>query len=143
MGEEQSLLAGEEIESLKTLARVAVELKRTGILDLLAELAERGEEILTSLSGDKALYRALGLADALQGGINRVEDDAFIDAKAALEELTRCSVKGLAYAYNEAKPVGLLGLLGALRDEDVKRGLGMLVAIAKGMGAACGGEEKK
>ena len=142
MAAETQALAQEELESIKTLARIAVALKQSGILDLLAELAERSEEILTSLAGDKSLYRALGVADALQEGINKVGDDDFIDAKAALEELTRCSMKGLAHAYREAKPVGLLGLLTSVRDPDVQKGLGILLSIAKGLGAACGEEEE-
>lgn len=135
------ILAEKELESIKTLARVAVSLKEAGILDLLAELAERSEEILTSMAGDRSLYRTLGVADALQTGVNKVGDDDFIDAKAALEELARCGLKGLAYAYREAKPVGLLSLLGAIRDPDVQKGLGILIAIAKGLGAACGESE--
>ena len=56
--------------------------------------------------------------------------------KMNLEELTYCTLNALAAAKSsEAKRVGLFGMLSALRDLDVQLGLGLLLAIAKNLGA--------
>ena len=129
---------GKELEAkaLAELIEIAVKLKESGILDLLRELADMADEIVSSIADDAGLYRTLGLADAAQSGLAKVEDDDFIQAKIVLENLVKCSMKGLAEAGRKEIPrVGLFGMLGALRDKDVQKGLGLLLALAKGMGA--------
>jgi uncharacterized protein YjgD (DUF1641 family) len=44
---------------------------------------------------------------------------------------------GLASAA-EAKPVGVFGAAGALRDPDVKKGMGVLMHLLKALGKAAG-----
>ncbi len=135
---------GKELEAkaLADLIDIAVRLKESGILDLLRELADMADEIVSAVADDAGLYRTLGLADAAQSGLAKVEDDEFIQAKMALEDLVRCSMKGLAEAGKGDIPrVGLTGMLGALKDKDVQKGLGLLLTIAKGVGSCV--DEKK
>ncbi|MEB3773790.1 MAG: DUF1641 domain-containing protein [Desulfurococcales archaeon] len=126
-----------EAQALKDLIEVAVALKKSGMLDLLKALSEKSEELMTLMADDIALYRALGLADAAVSAIDKVDPDDIINSKKTIEGLTMCAVKALAEAgKTEPKPVGgVFGLMGALRDKDVQVGLGLMIQIAKGLGA--------
>ncbi len=125
-----------EAQALKDLIEVAVALKKSGMLDLLKALSEKSEELMTLMADDITLYRAIGLMDAAGAGIYKADPDDIIDSKLAIEDLTKCTVKSMAELSRKgAKPVGLLGALGALRDRDVQVGLGILIQIAKGLGA--------
>ncbi|ALL01907.1 hypothetical protein Pyrde_1864 [Pyrodictium delaneyi] len=126
----------EGMKALETLVEVAVYLKESGILDLLRVVAERSGELLTIIANDPALHRVSALADGATRGITRLKPEEVISVKQNIEKLTECTLRSMA-AVNPAdvKPVGLFGMLGALRDRDVQRGLGLLLAIAKNLGA--------
>jgi uncharacterized protein YjgD (DUF1641 family) len=61
---------------------------------------------------------------ALVAGTNLAIDTSKID----------CLTYALA-AADDAKPVGLFGMLSALRDPDVQKGLGFLIAVLKKLGS--------
>ncbi len=127
---------GQEVEALQTLIETAIKLKESGILDMLYTIAEKSEELLMLLGNDVAVQRGLGLANAVQRGIEALEPEEVRDAKPVIEALTSCSVKALASTrLEDVKPKGLLGILGALRDKDVQTGLALMLLIAKSMGS--------
>jgi uncharacterized protein YjgD (DUF1641 family) len=61
---------------------------------------------------------------ALIAGTNLAMDSSKVD----------CLTYALA-AAEDAKPVGLFGLLSALRDPEVQKGLGFLIAVLKKLGS--------
>ncbi len=133
--QEQLRVSREESEALETLLEIAVKLKETGMLDMLRVIAEKSGELLTLLGNDPGLQRATAFADAAHRALSRLEPEKVVDAKINMEELTYCTLNAVAAAKpSEAKRVGLLGLLGVLRDPDVQVGLGLLLAIAKNLG---------
>lgn len=69
---------------------------------------------------------------ALLAGVNLSQDPAKLD----------CLTHAIAAAETN-KQVGLMGLLSALRDPDVQRGLGFFISVLKGLGqcAAAKGQE--
>ncbi len=116
----------QEVEALQTLIETAIKLKESGILDMLYTIAEKSEELLMLLGNDVAVQR----------GIEALNPEEVRDAKPVIETLTSCSVKALASTrLEDAKPKGLLGLLGALRDKDVQTGLALMLLIAKSLGS--------
>jgi uncharacterized protein YjgD (DUF1641 family) len=51
-------------------------------------------------------------------------------------EVVKTLDAGLDAFEEEPEEVGLLGLLGALRDRNVRRGVGRIIAFLRGVGAA-------
>ncbi|MEB2837232.1 MAG: DUF1641 domain-containing protein [Desulfurococcales archaeon] len=100
-------------EALEKLVRVAVKLDEAGVLDLLEALA------------DGRLIREF-LEAALSGGAIRVLDQ-LNDIVKEIGEVADAIVA-------EPRPVGLSGLLRALRDPEVQRGLGRLIALLRALG---------
>lgn len=126
----------ESMKALEALMEVAVYLKESGILDLLRIVAERSSELLALIGNDPAVHRASALAGGATRGITRLKPEEIVAAKQSIEKLTECTLRSIAAVDPaEAEPVGLFGMLGALRDRDVQRGLGLLLAIAKNLGA--------
>ncbi len=125
----------EGIKALETLVKVAVKLKESGMLDMLYFLAEKSGEILSIISNDVGLARAGALGHAGIAALEKLEPDEVLSIKSNLEELTTCAFKSLAeMKIEELKPVGLMGLLKAPKDEDMQYGLAMLMALGKAMG---------
>jgi len=125
---------GADAEALDDALGTLVRLQRTGTLDDLATLADAGalataaldDDMVTSLAGTGA---ALGeLADVA------ADDDV------ARSLSTLLSAAGEADLSSDPEAVGALGLVRALRDEEVKQGLGVLLSLTRALGAA-GGED--
>jgi len=110
---------------LKELVNTLYDFKRSGVLDDLlnsaASLMFFTEGLLTRDFVEKVgkLQEA-----ALIAGTNLAMDSSKVD----------CLTYALA-AAEDAKPVGLFGLLSALRDPEVLRGLGFLIAVLKKLGS--------
>ena len=125
----------EGLKALETLVKVAVKLKESGMLDMLYFLAEKSGEILTIIGNDVGLARAGALGHAGIAALEKLEPEEVLSIKNNLEELTTCAFKSLAeMKIEELKPVGLMGLLKAPKDEDMQYGLAMLMALGKAMG---------
>ena len=123
------------VAALEELLEVAVELKKSGVLGWLRALAEMGEKLQELVVSEEPLFRLLGLLQALQGGVSRLEPGEYAQARRNAEETVQCLFKGLTRASPaEAPKPGLLGLMGALRDERVRKGLGLLLSLAAGLG---------
>ena len=75
------------------------------------------------------------LADA-SPAINRILESPIVEPEpiAVLSEAAEALVKGLQAAQQNQTKVGLRGLLRATKDEDVQRGLGFLIEVAKVFG---------
>ena len=127
----------EEEKALAELVEVAVKLKESGLLGWLKAFTENADKLLALAVADETLARGLGLGHAVAEGLREPKPQEVIDAKRSVSELVSCTVKALAAAEPaKARPVGgLLGLMRALGDEDVKKGLGALIALAKHLGA--------
>ncbi len=102
-------------EALARLLETAVKLEESGLLDLVEALAD--EKVIRSLSELLLTPGSLRLLDNL---------DKLLDiAGTAAEALSQ-----------PAEPVGLSGLLRALGDPEVQRGLGKLVGLLRALGRA-------
>ncbi|MEB3851991.1 MAG: DUF1641 domain-containing protein, partial [Desulfurococcales archaeon] len=113
----------------------AVELKRSGVLGLLKTIAGAGESLTALALSDAQVFRALALLQALTGGLARLEPGDFAEARMNAEDSVECLLRGLQEADPAKTPrVGVAGLLSALRDPKVQRGLGFLVQLARGLG---------
>ena len=110
---------------LKELVNTLYDFKRSGVLDDLLNAAATlrffTEGILT-----RDFVEKMGKLQevALIAGTNLAMDSSKVD----------CLTYALA-AADDAKPVGLFGLLSALRDPEVQRGLGFLIAVLKKLGS--------
>ena len=146
MAEERVTLEAtrEEVEALRELLEIAVELKKTGILGLLKTIVGSGEALVSLALSDTPVFRGLALLQAAGEGIARLEPDEFAEARMNAEDGVECLVRGLKEASPEnAGRVGLLGLLGALRDPRIQRGLGYLLALARGIGGCLEAKSSK
>ncbi|EMA59453.1 DUF1641 domain-containing protein [Halorubrum kocurii] len=119
---------GESGEELAAAVRQIAVLQRTGTLDRLTELAD-AVALLTDAMDDEMVETVAATGTAL----GELADTA------TEEEVSHGLVRmldGVGEAGSgEAEPVGPIGLLSALRDPEVKAGMGYLVAVARGIGA--------
>ena len=110
---------------LKELVNTLYDFKRSGVLDDLlnaaASLRLFTEGLLTRDFMEK-VAKLQGVA--LIAGTNLAMDSSKVD----------CLTYAIA-AADDAKPVGLFGLLSALRDPEVQKGLGFLIAVLKKLGS--------
>ena len=120
----------ERREALEKFLDLLVRVNELGLLDTLRDLVDpeligRLSELVLTPGTMKLLDRADDLLE-LAGSVD-VEDlkKNLPLVKAALEALAR-----------EPKPVGLRDLLGALRDPDVQRGLGLAIEVLRAIGRA-------
>lgn len=128
----EDILSKPELDkALEDLARIAYRLKESGLLDMLVVLAEKYEEILQGLTDQRTLH-ALALVQAFLDGVREADPWKY---KPAIQLMTHCVFESMDPGrLSNAKPVGLMGLLSALRDPDVSFGLGLLIAMAKSLG---------
>ena len=119
--------AAELAEAVETLAR----LQRSGTLDDLAALAD------VAALGSRAMDDEMVTQLAATGtSLGEVADTA------ADEDVAR-TVESLLEAVGDAgaepaEPVGAIGLVRAMRDPEVKAGMGFLLSLAKAMGRQTG-----
>ncbi|MEB3844114.1 MAG: DUF1641 domain-containing protein [Desulfurococcales archaeon] len=138
-------IAGEaEVEALKELVDLAVQMKKAGIIDALRELLTDYEGKMAVLSNDVALFRLIALASVVLDATRRLEPEGVQKIKRNSEEAMYCALRSLEELDpSKVKPVGLGGLLSALRDKDVQTGLGLLVGLAKNLGACVRGSSQE
>lgn len=125
------------------------------MVDGLDGLARKGEVIGDTLGEVLHEVRAAGRATGLDvrttsqqlatliptlaeasPAINRILESPIVEPEpiAVLSEAAEALVKGLQAAQQNQTKVGLRGLLKATKDEDVQRGLGFLIEVAKVFG---------
>ncbi|WP_297506565.1 DUF1641 domain-containing protein [Thermococcus sp.] len=134
-------LTPEEVVAIRELAEVALALKRGGTLGLLKAMTENGDKLLETIAEEKALLRLLGVGNAALEPVRELEIAEVREISWNTEELVRALLKALAKTDPKEVPkVGMTAALGYLRDEDVQKGLGFLLVLAKNLGAALNGK---
>jgi uncharacterized protein YjgD (DUF1641 family) len=121
---------GEDAADLDDALATLVDLQRSGTLDDLASLADTAS--LATAAVDDEMVTTLASTGASLGELADVAADD--DVARGLETLL--VALGEADAPDEAEALGALGLLRALREAEVKRGLGVLVSVARALGSA-------
>ncbi len=125
-----------QAQTLGELLNSVAALKRSGLLGLLNYLAEKSDDTFLTVADDPVLMRLAGLLATLGRGIEKVDGTQYAKAKMAVEDLTNCAFNALGNVdVSKPRKLGLLGLTRALGDPDVSQGLGILLDIAKGLGA--------
>jgi len=110
---------------LKELVNTLYDFKRSGVLDDLLNAAATLRFFTEGLLTRDFVEKMGKLQEvALIAGTNLAMDSSKVD----------CLTYALAVA-DDAKPIGLFGLLSALRDPEVQRGLGYLIAVLKKLGS--------
>ncbi len=134
-------LTPEEIAAVKELVGVAVALKQSGTLGLLKAMAENGDHLLETVAEEKAVLRLAGIGNAALEPVREIGPEEVEEIQVNTEELVGALLKALSKTNpKEAPKVGMTAALGYLRDEDVQKGLGFLLVLAKNLGAALNGK---
>ena len=122
----------EVTKALEELMDALGKLKESGLLDMAKVIVEKYEDLMTFLAQDRRLFHLMAAGEGL---LNSLEDVDAIKLKLTTQELGGCALSALtSEELEKARPVGLSGLLRALRDPDVMAGLGLMIAILKAMG---------
>ncbi|AEA11775.1 hypothetical protein TUZN_0277 [Thermoproteus uzoniensis 768-20] len=115
----------ENIDAVKDLVVFLSELRNSGVFELLAA----GIAAAKALSADLITSR-----DFAEKFAKFAELASAASAAASNTEGIACISKAVSGA-NASRPVGIYGLLQALQDPDVQRGLGYIVSIVKVLGS--------
>jgi uncharacterized protein YjgD (DUF1641 family) len=110
---------------LKELVNTLYDFKRSGVLD----------DLLNAAASLRFFTEGLLTRDFVEK-VGRLQEAAFIAGTSLAVDSSKvdCLIYDLA-AAEDAKPVGLFGLLSALRDPEVQKGLGFLIAVLKKLGS--------
>ncbi|MEA1932658.1 MAG: DUF1641 domain-containing protein [Euryarchaeota archaeon] len=118
---------GENGEELQEALDTLVEFQRSGTLD---ELAELGDVVsLGTAAMTDEMVRSLAATGSSLGEV----------AETAAQDETRDGLTAMLNSVSAAEqaetaPVGMVGLMKAIRDPEIQHGLGYLLAIAKALG---------
>lgn len=125
-----------QAQTIGQLLNSIAALKKSGLLGLLNYLAEKSDDTFLTVADDPVIMRLAGLLATLGRGIEKVDGTQYAKAKMAMEDLTNCAFNALGNIdVSKERKLGLMGLMRALGDPDVAQGLGILIDIAKGLGA--------
>jgi len=130
------VLTPERAAALEKALDLVVKLDEMGVLEVVDEVLQ--PEVIGYLMKyimHPGLLKAADRLDLVLDALGRVD----IEAATKQVELLNKAVKAVP---EKAEPVGIGGLLGALRDPDVQRGLGFLVEFLRNLGRALAGEEE-
>jgi len=125
-----------EAQALKELVEVAVKLKESGLLGMLKDVVSDSEGAFAAILSDPSTFRLAALIGAVLEAGRRLDGSRVPGLKNCVENAVYCLLEGMANTDPaKAEPKGLMALMGALRDPDVQKGLGFLIALAKNLGA--------
>ncbi|MCE4609565.1 MAG: DUF1641 domain-containing protein [Desulfurococcales archaeon] len=134
---------GLEVAALKELMEVAVLLKKSGILGMLKNFLSDSEALMEAFQNDTSMTRLVALLGGVMEAARRVDGAQMASMKENTEETVHCAFQGLATTDPvKANKMGMFGLLGALRDPDVQKGLGFVMMLLKNIGACLNAKEK-
>jgi len=126
---ELSAAVGENGDELAAAVRQIAVLQRTGTLDRLTEVGD-AVALLTDAMDDEMVETVASTGTSLGELADAATEDEVSHGLVRM-------LNGVGEAdAGDADPLGPIGLLGALRDPEVKAGMGYLVAVARGIGAA-------
>lgn len=132
-----------QAQTIGELLNAIASLKKSGILGLINYLAEKSDDTFLTIADDPVIMRLAGLLATLGRGIEKVDGIQYAKAKMAVEDLATCAFNALGdIDVSKPRKLGLMGLMRALGDPDVSQGLGILLDLAKGLGA-CARSKKK
>ncbi len=132
-----------EIEALRELVDIAVELKKTGLLGMIKELLSDTESVLHAILSDTSTLKLVAMIGAVLEASRRLDDSKVPSLKKGVETTSYCLFESLSETDPaKAEPKGLMGAMNALRDPDVQKGLGFLLALAKNLGGCLRRQEK-
>lgn len=129
------------LERLLDLAPLVAAL--TGGLDAMVR---RSDTLIDSVGGALGdLRKTAGGTDTIGNlnsilasapALNAVVESGMLrpEVMGTLAELGDCVVEGRARATEQGTKVGPFGIVGALRDDDVQKGMGLLIEIARALG---------
>lgn len=127
LGESVGENADDLSEGLEALAR----LQRTGTLDDLLALAEVAS-LLTAVMDDEMVMSLSSLGSQLGGVADTAGEE---DVTRGLESVLRAVGDATS---EQPEPVGMVGTARALRDPEVKAGMGVALALLKALGRNVG-----
>lgn len=109
--------------------------------DTLAEVLEESRAAVRSTGLDpietsRQLATLIPTLAAASPAINRILDSPIVEEEpiGVLSETAVALVAGLRAAQEQQTKVGIAGLMRATRDDDVQRGLGFIVEVARAFG---------
>ncbi|MFB6101813.1 MAG: DUF1641 domain-containing protein [Haloplanus sp.] len=127
---------GERGDDLADAVETVADLQRDGTLDRLVSLADV-VTLATAAADDEMVSSVAGTAGSLgELADEAAEPETVRGAETLLRALGDAGDPEKAY-----RGVGPLGLIRALRDPEVKRGLAFLVAMARGIGREIDGDD--
>ncbi len=121
-------LKPEQVEAIGKVLDILVRMNELGILDAVKDILD--PELIgrvSSLLMTPGTLKILDHVDDLLDVLGSIDYEALKDKVPLLVEALKSIPK-------EPRPVGLLGLLKALSDPDVQRGLGVAVEILRALG---------
>ena len=127
MSEEMDDLEAES-EAIQEAADAMVELQQDGTLDDLTEAATAISLVAEALD-DEMVVEVAGLANELGLVAGSATQPNTIRTLA-----TMMDAMDEANAFEDPEKVGMMGAMGKLRDDDVKRGLGFLLEFLGALG---------
>ncbi|MEF8883108.1 MAG: DUF1641 domain-containing protein [Halapricum sp.] len=122
--------ADELAAGLESLAQI----QRTGTLDDLLELAQVASLLMGAMD-DEMVMSLSKLASELGGVADTAAED---DVSRGLEDVLHAVGDA---SEEEPEPIGAIGLAKALRDPEVKAGMGVALALVKALGRNVGSVE--
>ncbi|WP_457742641.1 DUF1641 domain-containing protein [Thermococcus sp.] len=131
----------EEISAVRELIEVAVALKKSGTLGILKAMTQNGDKLLETIAEEKAILRLTAIGNSALEPVRELKVEEVRKLSWNTEELVKALLKALAETNPKEVPrVGMTSALGYLRDEDVQKGLGFLLTLAKNLGAVLNGK---
>ncbi|HZG85353.1 DUF1641 domain-containing protein [Paenibacillus sp.] len=128
--------AADGADALGSLVELLQEAHRAGLLDAAngllkarSEVAQIAIEQLNQPNMHQTIKNAMGAV----GFLGRIPAE---ETSRMLEGVSRGLTRVAEQRERGTKPLGLLGLLGAMRDPDVQAALGAALAFARGFGEA-------
>ncbi|MFW5958390.1 MAG: DUF1641 domain-containing protein [Natronomonas sp.] len=119
---------GENATELTAGMETIIELQQSGTLDDLAAMADV-VSLLTAAMDDEMVTSVAKTGSRLGEVADTAADD---DIAAGLESMLHALGDATS---DDPEPVGMIGLAKALRDPEVKAGMGVLVALLRALGA--------
>lgn len=126
---------GENAEDLASSLESLAELQRTGTLDDLLALAEVAS-LLTAAMDDEMVQSLSNLGSQLGGLADTAGED---DITRGLESMLQAVGDATS---EETEPVGAIGMARAMRDPEVKAGMGVALALLKALGRNVGSADR-
>ncbi|MDP7975963.1 DUF1641 domain-containing protein [Tardisphaera saccharovorans] len=131
-------------EDLRALFADLIELEKSGTLDVAVTAIKKMDELLQYLFQEPALYRLLAvLLDGSLGAARQLSAEDVINLKATISEVGGCVAKNAGVdKLKSAKPLGLGGLMKAMGDPDVQKGIGITIELLRAIGKCTSAQSK-